>query len=96
MNPFLTSFNRLILMIMAVTWIGLFTPQKSIAQLKGSNPEGKTTPTARPAPGAPPGIPGHPVQTPIDGGLGLLVVAGGAYALKRLRPHVDRNDHTLL
>jgi hypothetical protein len=33
----------------------------------------------------PPGLPGAPEQAPIDGGLGILAVAGGAYALKKLR-----------
>jgi hypothetical protein len=34
-----------------------------------------------------PGLPGDepPPQTPIDGGLGLLAAAGGAYAYKKLR-----------
>jgi len=34
---------------------------------------------------AQPGLPGDPPQAPIDGGLGLLAAAGGAYALKKLR-----------
>jgi hypothetical protein len=33
----------------------------------------------------PPGLPGAPDQAPIDGGLGLLAAAGGAYAWKKLR-----------
>jgi len=33
----------------------------------------------------PPPPPSAPNQTPIDGGLGILVVAGGAYALNKLR-----------
>ena len=33
----------------------------------------------------PPPPPGAPTQTPIDGGLGLLAAAGGAYALNKLR-----------
>lgn len=33
----------------------------------------------------PPTLPGKPVQTPIDGGLALLAVAGGAYAVKKFR-----------
>ncbi len=33
----------------------------------------------------PPGLPATPSQAPIDGGLGLLAAAGGAYALKKLR-----------
>ncbi|MEP1151522.1 MAG: hypothetical protein ABJH08_07310 [Balneola sp.] len=34
---------------------------------------------------AQPGLPGNPAQAPIDGGLGLLAAAGGAYAWKKLR-----------
>ena len=33
----------------------------------------------------PPTLPSMPDQAPIDGGLGLLAAAGGAYAWKRLR-----------
>jgi len=33
----------------------------------------------------PPPPPETPNQTPIDGGLGILAVAGGAYALNKLR-----------
>jgi hypothetical protein len=33
----------------------------------------------------PPNMPDKPTQTPIDGGLGLLAAAGGAYAIKKLR-----------
>lgn len=33
----------------------------------------------------PPGLPSTPTQAPIDGGLGLLAAAGGAYAIKKLR-----------
>lgn len=34
---------------------------------------------------AQPPIPAEPPQAPIDGGLGLLAAAGGAYAYKKLR-----------
>ena len=37
---------------------------------------------------AQPGLPSAPSQAPIDGGLGLLAAAGGAYAIKKLR---DKN-----
>lgn len=33
----------------------------------------------------PPALPTGPTQAPIDGGLSLLVLGGGAYALKKLR-----------
>ena len=32
-----------------------------------------------------PGLPDAPLQTPVDGGLGLLALAGSALAAKRLR-----------
>lgn len=38
----------------------------------------------------PPSLPGDPTQAPIDGGLGLLAAAGGAYAYKKLRG--NKND----
>lgn len=34
---------------------------------------------------AQPGLPSAPSQAPIDGGLGLLAVAGGIYAYKKLK-----------
>ncbi|MEQ9309337.1 MAG: hypothetical protein RLN90_07770 [Balneolaceae bacterium] len=34
---------------------------------------------------AQPGLPSAPSQAPIDGGLGLLTAAGGAYAIKKLK-----------
>ena len=37
-----------------------------------------------------PVLPSEPAQAPIDGGLGLLAVAGGAYAFKKLK---DRNKN---
>lgn len=40
---------------------------------------------AQPGGGLPPMLPGNPNQAPIDGGLGLLAVAGGAYAYKKLK-----------
>lgn len=38
---------------------------------------------------AQPGLPGNPAQAPIDGGLSMLAIAGGAYAFKKLR---DKNN----
>lgn len=32
-----------------------------------------------------PDVPASPSQAPIDGGLGILAAAGGAYALKKIR-----------
>ena len=50
-----------------------------------------SAPIAQPGPsvesmgGPPPNPPGAPTQVPLDGGLGLLALAGGAYAAKKLR-----------
>lgn len=40
----------------------------------------------------PPGLPVAPDQAPIDGGLGVLAAAGGAYALKKLRDRKMTDD----
>ncbi|MEQ8577857.1 MAG: hypothetical protein RIC57_10390 [Balneola sp.] len=40
----------------------------------------------------PPGLPGDPAQAPIDGGLGLLAAAGGAYAYKKLKDKNKEDD----
>lgn len=40
---------------------------------------------AQPSNPVPPFLPSNPAQAPIDGGLGLLAAAGGAYAWKKLR-----------
>ncbi|GAB5409521.1 MAG: hypothetical protein BalsKO_18860 [Balneolaceae bacterium] len=41
---------------------------------------------------AQPGLPSAPSQAPIDGGLGLLAAAGGAYAYKKLRDKKKRGE----
>ncbi len=41
---------------------------------------------------AQPGLPTAPSQAPIDGGLGLLAAAGGAYAYKKLRDRKKQDD----
>ena len=41
---------------------------------------------------AQPGLPGPPDQAPIDGGLGLLAAAGGAYAWKKLKDKNNMNE----
>tara|TARA_R110000868_G_scaffold256791_1_gene513895 strand:+ start:247 stop:450 length:204 start_codon:yes stop_codon:yes gene_type:complete len=41
---------------------------------------------------AQPGLPGDPAQAPIDGGLGLLAVAGGAYAWKKLKGRKNQEE----
>lgn len=48
-------------------------------------PSSPPAPTTAAAPPTPPGGGAAPSQVPIDGGLGLLALAGGAYAIRRLR-----------
>lgn len=43
----------------------------------------------------PPLLPSGPSQTPIDGGLGILAAAGGAYALKKLRGRKKAEEESL-
>ena len=43
---------------------------------------------------AQPSLPSAPTQAPIDGGLGLLAVAGGAYAIKKLRDKRKGEEET--
>ena len=40
------------------------------------------------APVSGPGLPSTPDPVPLDGGLGLLALAGGAYAARKLRQRV--------
>jgi len=49
--------------------------------------DGPPMSAAIPDPGEGPGTPGDPgpAEVPLDGGLGLLALAGGAYAARRLR-----------
>jgi len=42
---------------------------------------------------AQPGLPSAPSQAPIDGGLGLLAAAGGAYALKKINDRKKINSN---
>ena len=39
-----------------------------------------------------PSLPSNPPQAPIDGGLGLLAAAGGAYAYKKLKGKQDEEE----
>lgn len=41
---------------------------------------------------AQPGLPTPPSQAPIDGGLSILALAGGAYALKKLKGRTSLED----
>jgi len=42
---------------------------------------------------AQPGLPSAPSQAPIDGGLGLLAAAGGAYAYKKLKSKSKQDNN---
>lgn len=79
---------RIMLVACMMFTINLAIAEPSHAQLKGSNP--KTENLNTPKAFAPPGLPGSPAQTPIDGGLGVLAFAGAAYAMKKVRNrHAD-------
>ena len=83
--------------IFILSSIMLFTAQLGMAQTPPSlraTPSELTMPSL---PGTPPqlttpGLPGNPPQVPIDGGLGFLAVAGGAYAIKKLRDKKNRSE----
>ena len=59
-------------------------PDFSEAQSHPTSPQRITQSTNGPTAPQPPSPPGPPTQTPIDGGLGLLLAAGGAYALRKM------------
>ncbi len=40
-----------------------------------------------------PTLPSNPPQAPIDGGLGLLAAAGGAYAYKKLKDRKNQEEN---
>ncbi len=40
-----------------------------------------------------PSLPTNPNQAPIDGGLGLLAAAGGAYAYKKLKGKKNQEEN---
>lgn len=40
-----------------------------------------------------PSLPSNPPQAPIDGGLGLLAAAGGAYAYKKLKDRKNQDEN---
>ncbi len=63
----------LFLLIIGVFFISLTLLITDVSLAQGDNPP------------PPPIIPSAPAQAPIDGGLGLLAAAGGAYAIKKLR-----------
>ena len=64
--------------------LSLSMPESSEAQSYPTAPERTSAPAAPMSGPQPPSPPSAPVQTPIDGGLGLLLAAGGAYALRKM------------
>ena len=40
-----------------------------------------------------PSLPSNPDQAPLDGGLGLLAAAGGAYAYKKLKGKKNQEEN---
>ena len=72
--------------------VGLFASPLLAQQLpdwaapSSSNPYEESESTAA---AADPGVPPQPAAVPLDGGLGLLALAGAGYAAKKLRDHRD-------
>lgn len=68
----------------------------SLPDASSAHPAGDPPPLERPAndnePPTPPSPPGPPAQTPVDGGLGLLLAAGAAYGIKRMRRKENPSD----
>lgn len=66
----------------------------------GPDPPGPPDSPHGPHPHCPPGVPnpnacsGNPHPVPIDGGLSLLALAGGAYAVRRLRKNREEGDES--
>ncbi len=84
----LSFSTRVTGMMSAIIITGLLAfalPDTSEAQSQPKAPQ-DAAPMSGPTPPAPPGAPD---QVPIDGGLGLLVAAGGAYALRKM--HKNKN-----
>ena len=76
---------RFVLAVLAVLVIAPVAAGQSVPSW--AEPSASPPASAR-VPGGPPGVPGGgaaPVQTPVDGGLGLLALAGAGYAARRLR-----------
>lgn len=61
-------------------------PVEADAQSRDQSVWRDSGPPAQPMSGpTPPGLPDKPTQTPIGSGLGLLLVAGGAYAVRKIK-----------
>lgn len=64
--------------------IALMLPVDADAQNRDQVWRDSGTP-AQPMSPTPPGLPDKPTQTPIGSGLGLLLMAGGVYAVRKIR-----------
>ena len=70
--------------------LSLSMPESSEAQSHPTAPQRTVQDTNGPTGPQPPSPPGPPAQTPIDGGLGILLAAGGAYALRKM--HMNKAE----
>ena len=90
MNMIISKVSRLKSVLSALLVTGLIglglslsMPDNSEAQSHPKSPQAPQDAAPMSGP-QPPSPPGPPAQTPIDGGLGLLLAAGGAYALRKM------------
>ncbi len=86
---------RVAALAVAVLLAGLFVTDATAQSLPDwAAPSGgvATEAQSNPGGGSPPPPPDVPPQVPIDGGLTLLALAGGAYAVRRLRKRGKEGD----
>lgn len=77
-----TIFLNLAALFLALV---LLVPVNADAQSRDQNVWRDSAPMQPMNSPAPPGLPDKPTQTPIGSGLGILLVAGGAYAVRKIR-----------
>ncbi|MCC5934430.1 MAG: hypothetical protein JJU35_09265 [Balneolales bacterium] len=80
MNRFFSAFFCLFLLTLLFAFPRGAEAQDRDQQIWRDNPPAQ--PMNNPGP---PQLPGAPTQTPIGSGLGILLAAGGAYALRKLK-----------
>jgi len=77
----------LALSVLVLSFVAVSMPAAAQSVPSWASPIGGADSAPDPTPPmmAPPNAPGTPTQVPVDGGLGLLALAGAGYAARRLR-----------
>lgn len=83
MKKFISAFGAFLTLITIALLLSAAPADAQYREDPDWGRQGPAQPTGNP--GGPPQLPGAPTQTPIGSGLGLLLAAGGAYALKKLK-----------